>query len=300
MPGTRIDIGGRSLHLFCSGAGSTTVVLENGLTANYSTWRLVQHGLEATTRVCSYDRAGLGHSDPSPNPTRAEFVVADLHALLDRAQVAPPYLLVGWSAGGVFVRHFFARYPAEVAGMVLVDSSHEQQAERLPSNDAVRRSEADLRDQLALCSAVAWTGAVRISGAMTRVNATLAVPTDLAGEMLAMLERTEYCAGVWHEIEGFQPDVAATVPPATLGELPLVVLTRGRAASAADLPGADEAMLEVLDRTWFEMQAELASLSTRASLIVVPEAGHAIPLEAPARVVDAVKIVMALAGMPNG
>ena len=79
MPGERVDIGGRSLHLYCTGNGSTTVLLENGLGGNYAAWRLVQHDLSTFARVCNYDRAGMGWSDPSGRPTQADFVSDDLH-----------------------------------------------------------------------------------------------------------------------------------------------------------------------------------------------------------------------------
>ncbi|NJN51717.1 MAG: alpha/beta hydrolase, partial [Gammaproteobacteria bacterium] len=213
MPGERIAIGGRSLHLYCSGSGAVTAVLENGLTASYPTWRLVQHGLETRMRVCSYDRAGLGFSDASPNATEARFVAGDLAALLTKAQIPPPYILVGWSAGGVFVRHYYHEHPGDVVGMVLVDSSHEQQRDRLPSNAHSAAAESALMDQLELCSAITWTGAVRLSGAMADVANRAVLPKDVAAEMLAMLNRTEYCAGIVHESKDFAPTSRVPHPP---------------------------------------------------------------------------------------
>jgi len=293
MPGTRFDIGGRALHLHCAGEGPVTVVLENGLTANYSTWLLVQPRLAEMTRVCNYDRAGMGWSDPSPDPTRAEFVSRDLARLLDVAAIAPPYVLVGWSAGGVFARRFQHEHPESVAGLVFVDSSHEQQRLRLPEQPG-GDSMAGPREQLVLCDRVAWTGAVRLSGAMAQINARLDLPETVGAELLAMSNRSSYCRGVLKEIEGFPLDLVADRGPETLGDLPLVVLTRGRASQPDDFPGVElpAEFLAEQDRVWNALQAELAALSTRVIHRVVDDSGHAIPLEAPDAVVDAVGEVL--------
>jgi pimeloyl-ACP methyl ester carboxylesterase len=293
MPGERVDIGGRALHIRCTGEGPVTVVLENGLTANYSTWLLVQPRIAQFARVCSYDRAGMGWSDPSPDPTQAEFVSRDLAQLLGAAGLVPPYLIVGWSAGGVFARRFQREHPDDVAGLVFVDSSHEQQRLRLPKPPGADL-EAAVREQLTLCDRIDWTGAVRLSGAMAAINARLDLPEAVAAELLAMSNRNGYCAGVMHEMEGFPQDLVSDRGPGALGDLPLVVLTRGRPTRRDDFPGADVSadFLAQQDRVWSELQTELAALSTRAVHRIVPESGHAIPLEAPATVVDAVRDVL--------
>src|SRR5262249_31931320 len=123
-PGRLIDVGGRKLHARCTGAGAPTVVLEAGRSAFAMDWALVQPEIARTNRVCSYDRAGHGWSDPGGADT-AERAVADLHALLQAVGEKPPYVLVGASRGGLFVRLYDVRYPGEVTGMVLVDPAHE-------------------------------------------------------------------------------------------------------------------------------------------------------------------------------
>lgn len=118
----RIDIGGRDLFLHCTGEGSPTVILEAGFGDTSGIWDKVQPEIARTTRVCSYDRAGLGQSDPPPTEVRAfGEVVADLHALLAAAGVPAPSVLVGHSIGGLFVRLYAGTYPEEIAGLVLVD-----------------------------------------------------------------------------------------------------------------------------------------------------------------------------------
>jgi pimeloyl-ACP methyl ester carboxylesterase len=131
------DIGnGRQLHLSCSGSsadGAPTVILESGLGDPAAPWFGVETAVSSFTRVCNYDRAGTagGASDPAEGPRSAEDAVADLHALLQAADVPGPYILVGHSIGGVVARLYSHTYPDEVVGMVLVDSSHEDQNTRL-------------------------------------------------------------------------------------------------------------------------------------------------------------------------
>ena len=126
------DVGGRNLFLRCIGSGGPTVILEAGYGDDGTIWAPVQLRLSASVRVCSYDRAGLSRSDPPDHrPRTATDIVADLHTLLRAADVAPPYVLVGHSYGGLFTRLFATTYPAEVAGMVLVDAWHEDFDARL-------------------------------------------------------------------------------------------------------------------------------------------------------------------------
>lgn len=125
--------GGRRLHINCSGMnfeGSPTVVLESGAGNDASVWNRVQPEVAKFTRVCSYDRAGLGGSDPVPELRTIVALTEDLHALLVNAKVTGPYILVGHSLGGILVRLYASYYPAEIVGMVLVDSAHEDEPDR--------------------------------------------------------------------------------------------------------------------------------------------------------------------------
>lgn len=121
-PGRMLDVGGRRLHVYETGQGSPTVVLEAGIAATSLSWRLVQDEIAKFARVASYDRAGLGWSDANPKPLTLSGLVGDLESLLKVAQLAPPYVLVGHSFGGLIVRAFACRNPNKVAGLVLVDA----------------------------------------------------------------------------------------------------------------------------------------------------------------------------------
>lgn len=120
-PGRLVDVGGHRLHLLESGSGSPTIVLEAGLMSTVLSWSHLQRELAQSYRVVSYDRAGLGWSDLGPMPRTADRIVDELHTLLQQAGIAPPYLLVGHSFGGLTMPLFAARFPDETAGLVLVD-----------------------------------------------------------------------------------------------------------------------------------------------------------------------------------
>jgi len=127
-----VDVGGRRLHFTCSGASGEgpTVVLDAGFGNSSSTWDRVQPDVAKFARVCSYDRAGLGASDPAPAQRTVVSLTEDLHAFLVNAKVRGPYVLVGHSLGGLLARLYASYYPKDVVGMVLVDSTHEDEADR--------------------------------------------------------------------------------------------------------------------------------------------------------------------------
>ncbi|MFX1538486.1 MAG: alpha/beta fold hydrolase [Promethearchaeota archaeon] len=120
----RIDIGGYELRYLVEGEGSLTVILEAGAENSLISWKKIQSRIAEFTRVLSYDRAGLGESDPSPHPRSAEQIALELHKLLERTNIPPPYILVGHSFGAILIRVFTMLYPEEVSGMIFVDPSY--------------------------------------------------------------------------------------------------------------------------------------------------------------------------------
>jgi pimeloyl-ACP methyl ester carboxylesterase len=120
--GRMIDVGGHRLYIECTGSGGPAVILQAGLGASSSSWAGIAPALAATTTVCTYDRAGHGRSDEAAGPQDGIALATDLHTLLERAGVAGPYVIVGHSSGGPYVRVFAAQYPDEIAGMVLLDA----------------------------------------------------------------------------------------------------------------------------------------------------------------------------------
>ena len=138
-----VAIGDRSLWLECTGEGSPTIVLESGLGGDHRTWDRVAPELSATARVCVYDRAGIADSDPAPGTRTAADAVDDLRALLDAAGIAPPYVLVGFSYGGIVTQLHASMYPDDVAGIVLIESNHPLEAAQFAEHLTPEQVELD-------------------------------------------------------------------------------------------------------------------------------------------------------------
>jgi pimeloyl-ACP methyl ester carboxylesterase len=276
-PGRLVDVGGHRLHLYCMGGGSPTVILEAGGGNPWLAWYKVQPQVAKFTRVCSYDRAGLGWSDASPNPPTAIEIATELHTLLGNAGIAAPYVLVGHSLGGMYVRMFQRRYPGEVVGMALVDSSHPDQDARFPP-------EAKKLSSLSGKVVVAMQF-LRPFG-VPRLLASRAAPPEVRPEYSAALCRPSFLAAARAEMAEVEENSAEVRPLGSLGDLPLVVLSHDPAK--VQFPGN---LTEPVNRAWGEMQEELAHLSSNGSHFVVKGAGHDIEIDKPDAVVDAIRKV---------
>jgi pimeloyl-ACP methyl ester carboxylesterase len=235
----REDVGGYRLFMECAGDGSPAVILDAGFGEDHFTWFHVQYEIGRLTRVCSYDRAGLGQSEAAPTPRTSQHIVQDLHTLLGNAAIRGPYVLVGHSFGGLNVRLYADQYPDEVAGMVLVDARHE---------DSWARSRAVLPP---------------------------ATPDDSQGlkDLRTFLEDPPAPDQDPGNVERIDLEASDAHVRATgaLGDLPLVVLTAGRGDPPPDLP---EDVAVRLGQVEHELQQELAQLSTNSTHIIVDNSGH--------------------------
>jgi pimeloyl-ACP methyl ester carboxylesterase len=268
-PGRLVDVGGYRLHIACAGErrpGTPTVVLEDGSAGVGSiNWRPVQALVAPATRVCAYDRAGLGWSDPGPAPRTAGRVAAELHALLRGAGEEGPYVLAGHSLGGYFNRVYAGAHPGEVAGMVLVDASHEDQW----GDPATQAGVASSRQLFEVCDRVlAPLGLWRLAGTTGLAPHPLlaALPPEQRPVAAANFYRTLYCGATLAEITpeaiaAGTDQVRADRRPA--GGLPLVVLTAGAGRE-------DEAQRE----SWLALQRDLAGLSANSRHEVLAQAQH--------------------------
>lgn len=278
-PGELVNIGGRRLHLWRAGASAPAVIIVAALGAPGLEWRTVQQELAHDASVYVYDRAGLGWSDPGPWPRTAERMADELHQLLVAAAVSPPYLLVGHSVGGIIARQFAARHPGLLAGMVLVDSSHENQIQRLdPFRDGGGRLtlwRRAARRRLTLLGIVRAATDLGITP-QARRDAERESPRGMADIGLALSRTSAHRRAVVQELIGFASSTAGGAPP-YLGELPLTVLTAGSAGREHWYPA------------WREMQNELAALSGRSTHLIAEYAGHHIHLDDPTFVVHAVR-----------
>ncbi|MGH6635885.1 MAG: alpha/beta fold hydrolase, partial [Gammaproteobacteria bacterium] len=144
-PGRMVHIGTHRLHIWCLGEGRPSIVLDSGVGGFSLEWTKIETDLAPEFRVCSYDRAGYGWSDPGPVPRTTARIVEELHTLLSRAAVPGPYVLVGHSFGGYNMLRFAKKYPQEAAGLVLVDSSHPKQFRYFPSASRQLRGASSAR-----------------------------------------------------------------------------------------------------------------------------------------------------------
>jgi len=293
--GQSIDVGGYRLNLRCTGAGSPAVVLESGLGVTAIGWKAVQSQIESFTRVCSYDRAGVGWSDPGPLPRNSLQMVKELHALLHNAGVPPPYVLVGHSLGGFNVRVYNGRFPDEVAGVVLVDASSEDaEANAPPSMKKVQDAQkVQWRQWLTYAPILFRFGIGRQY--LKRAWGEKTLPPGFQSEFAFLQFQSKELETMADELDEFGEDGKESRQSGNFGDKPLIVLTAGRGSSAAEIPaGASKKEVDDYRQMWItDFQVRLAHLSTRGKQIVVPDSGHMIPMEKPQIVVSAVQEICA-------
>jgi len=279
LRGRLVDVGGHRLRILESGAGmpGPTVVLECGIGgATAASWGWVQHGVERFAPVVAYDRAGLGFSDPGPMPRDGRRLVEELHALLRASGHAPPYIFVGHSYGGLLARLFADRWPDEIAGVVLVDSSHPRQfgdTRKLP------RGYGFVRRLLPLAPWAARLGIMRLGVHLVHMDVKELPPLERR-EQMAFLGRSSHWTGTNHEMQAWLP---LTNPEAAethgFGDHPLAVITADHGKAWGG---------------WARLQGEIAQLSSNSAHETVPGATHGGLLSdssAAARVIEGVRAV---------
>ena len=217
MPGTSYDVRGRRLHLHCTGTGSPTVVLESGLGEMSSSWARIAPAVAPTTRVCAYDRAGQGWSDDAARPQDGLAIACDLHALLAAAGERAPFVLVGHSIGGTYAMTYAAQYPAQVAGMVLLDSSTPDQFSlpQYPSTYAM------MRRGLGVAPSLSRLGIGRLASGLV----TSGLPSPAAAQVRAFTTSSRGLRNMRDEVSALRAAFAQAGALHTFGRKPLAVLT---------------------------------------------------------------------------
>ncbi len=256
-PGNLIDVGGFKMHIHCVGEGSPTVILEtlSGGTSSY--WGWIQPEAAKETRVCVYDRAGRGWSEPDPEPLSLGRTVRNLHTLLMNANVDGPFVLVGHSIGGIYMRQFAAEHPDRVAGMVLVDASHPYQYDRYP--EMLDGNESYMRIAK-LFPVIARLGVGHLYFALGGEMDFAEMKEPQKSELKVMWSSPEYFKSMYAEDMARISIFADAEKLGALGDLPLIVLTQGNDSASSG---------------WIALQNELAGLSTDSLHITVDGATHA-------------------------
>jgi len=261
-PGRLVDIGGHRLHLWCIGDGAPAVILDTGLGGTSTGWGFVQPEIARFTRVCAYDRAGIGYSDPGQSPRTARRIASELAELLARGRIDRPVVLVGASSGGFNVRVFASDHPEQAAGLVLVDASHEDQAHQVPR----------LARFAPLLSTI---GVFRLLGVSFGPSEESLAPSVQQFGRATRFRASGYRAAA-DEITHIRESASEVRTSRRRLTIPVLVVTGGRGA----------------DSNWRRLQRDQTSLSERGCLIIAENSGHVVPTDQPKVVVDAIRAVV--------
>jgi pimeloyl-ACP methyl ester carboxylesterase len=304
-PGRLLDVGGWRLHLNCIGEskeGQPTVILEPGIGDFSVEWSLVQPRVASVARVCSYDRAGDGRSDLGPYPRTLHQIVYELHTLLEKANVRPPYVLVGHSYGGWLVQQYASDYRTQVAGIILVEPGESdplrltadgsaKRSSQLPASRAIPpiKKDTPLRESDVPPVALRQMKAAAVEASRdANPDERKKLPVEAQQMRTWALGRWQHQAAASNpfeleELAALRADHARAMHP--LGDMPLIVLTRGR----AEEEGAEAQKREEEHRN---DHTALAALSTRGKLVIAERSGHHVQLDQPELVAQAVTEVL--------
>jgi pimeloyl-ACP methyl ester carboxylesterase len=275
-PGEMVSIGTHRLHLYCTGNGTPVVLLEAGSGLAYSNWQTVQSELSPRTRVCSYDRTGLGWSEPGAPAPSANQATTELHRLLQASGMGGSFIFVGHSLGGLYAQQFLNRYPESVAAVVLVDAPHPDVYSRPGMVDSLGMDPGFLES---LSPILTHFGLHRRS----LPDVPESDPSWVPRQLHATSKHLKRAAKEWWSI----PNSADQVRDSAVawGDTPLVVLQAGNVEWPDTWSAAERSDAEVW-RT--RLQTELARRSSRGEHRVLAGVGHGIPWEAPGVIVAVV------------
>jgi pimeloyl-ACP methyl ester carboxylesterase len=280
MPGKLVNVAGKKMHIDCMGEGSPAVVLDSGLGDAYVSWLRVQPQIARFTRVCSYDRAGLGYSDSSSEPRTSQVIAQELHALLQAAGVMPPYVMVGHSMGGFDVRLYASLYRDQVAGMVLVDASHPDQENRFPPE--LKNMEGTWLREAEFLEYTMPFGVPRL------LRLCEEDPVQRAAECNFHSARENVA-----ELKAVSESAVQAAATPSLGDMPLAVLSHDPEKPSSEFPPD---LAKPVNEAWEKMQEEMAHLSMRGTQTIVKNSSHYIQFDRPEVVIDAVRAVVEQAG----
>lgn len=254
-PGNLIDVGGYKLHLNCTGTGSPTVILDALFPGQVSNWVWVQPQVAQETRVCAYDRAGHGWSDPGPAPRDALQHALELKTLLEKANEPGPYVLVGHSLGGLYVREFADRYPGQVAGMVLIEGTHPDVWAKQGLTEGVGVDAG----QLSFAPLLARVGFFR-AGLFPVPSADAALPPQQRAKEQAYFNTVKYFENLRAVNDAFSTALMQVRATRGLGNKPLAIVIGTGSENYSGIPR--------------QLQEELLKLSTHSTLVIVEGATH--------------------------
>jgi pimeloyl-ACP methyl ester carboxylesterase len=287
-PGQLIDVGGHRLHIYCLGQGEPTVVMEAGLSGWSTDWIRVQPEVAKSTRVCTYDRAGYGWSDPGPLPRDSQQVASELHILLSKSGINGNIILVGHSQGGLFVQYYAKTYPQQVAGIVLVDSVHPEQSLSMQA-DVRKKYEGELRALTLLTKILAPTGLLRLAGQSETIIADK-LPSEYQAMARSLGFQSKAYRALDEETAAFEQSQAEVREAGPLPTVPLAVISSSLVQNFP--PGFTEGSIKA---TWDELQTDLGESATLPR-VIASKSGHYIHLDQPELVIQTVLEIVKIVG----
>jgi pimeloyl-ACP methyl ester carboxylesterase len=268
-PGKLYRVDGYDMHLYCTGEGAPTLILEAGAGADSITWVKVQPELSKITRVCSYDRSGYGWSEPRPSPRDADTVSQRLHSLLQQAGITGPLVLMGHSMGGIYIRDYASHYPQGIEGLVFLDPG-------TPTMD--EHESPELRAATAIRAPYYYSLAALIALGLHRPAGFCAPEPGMdlpTGTRFAQLECGKLLSSIWSEYKSEPRSEAETMNTGPYGALPVLIISRD-----TKLPGQTQGLTPKLAAEfttfWDQEQEDLKHLSTRSRRIIAKGSGHQI------------------------
>ena len=282
-PGTLVQTEHGTMHMITQGDQGPTVILETGMGHNSLVWNQVINKMSGPTRVVSYDRTGFGWSEDTGSERDCVTIAEELHAMLTKADIPPPYIMVGHSMGAMHVRVFKELYPRDVVGMVLLDPSHEEMMERLPPQFA--ESFNGLDTIMNVYQIMTRLGIPRILGMH---QGRLLEDVDKPA-YIALANRNSEIKTMAREIQAMQNNFVQTQGLNHMGDLPLIVLSAGKHDPSPEFTPEVNSQITAI---WRDLHQEITDLSTRGKQITVAQSGHNIHMEDPAAVVAAIEEIL--------
>lgn len=278
-PGEMVDVGGYRLHIKCvspqgkSDENLPTVVFEAGAGVSTPLSYWIQNGVSETTRICIYDRAGLGWSEESGLPRDAKTVNTALHTLLDKAEVKRPFVFAGHSIAGLYMRDYVERYPSEVAGLVFLDPSHPEQNEKL---GLTKEKKDELMSKVGwivtLVKVLKGLGILEVYNPLVSSASLEELPQDIRDQTIYLSKKTSILNTTVLEANDFDKAAEQAAKNKTLGDRPIVVISATKETTPAYLPEGISA--EQLRENFANLHKKIAALSTRSEYVQIDTADH--------------------------
>ncbi len=270
-PGEMYAVNGYKMHMYCTGSGSPTIVLDAGLGDDAVIWAGIQPALAKTTRVCAYDRAGFGWSETGPAPRDADHLAAELHGLLREARIDLPIVLMGHSIAGIYMRAYAAHYPEDLAGMVFVDGSTPMQQE----NPAIKA----MMGKGPPPWVIALVGNAAFSVGVPRLMGMCSKSTHSLDARSSRLQAEDHCEihvdSPMNEMRNMERSGLETVHSGPYGSLPILILSHDPEKTMA----TENSTQRMAEAAWNQLQENLKKLSTRSRRIIAKGSSHYIQID---------------------